>query len=465
MALNELQMKIKLVILLLLLAISHQSLLAQKTSANKNGHFSFNVNFSDYSFSKLAKDSSLAKAFSEINLLKSGKSAFGFGVSYHRSLAQKIGFTGNLGGTFSNFPAHFVKDDSIGQAGFSAYLDALIHLKALKAASTINPFLTAGAGIGYFGSQIAAYAPLGVGLQFNTSKTSYILVQAQWRLALTTGITNDYLFYSLGFASHPIIKKEEKKKAKKPAIPVSSEDKKEKNISLKDTDGDGFDDEKDNCPNEKGTVNGCPDKDNDGIADKDDKCPDIKGTTKYNGCLVPDTDGDGVNDDNDKCITVPGLVRYQGCPIPDSDGDGINDEEDKCPNIAGYLKNQGCPMEVVEGAELISSSENEMSYSIHFDFDRAIITTEAFSILRDVVRVLKADPTLFIKISGHADSIGTNFANMQVSAERAAITKDYFMSYGISAKRITTTFYGATKPKDIHQQWLNRRVEISIYRK
>ena len=67
-----------------------------------------------------------------------------------------------------------------------------------------------------------------------------------------------------------------------------------------------------------------------------------------------------------------------------------------------------------------------------------------------------------INITGHADSQGTDFKNMQVSAERAKVTRDYFMSYNIAASRIQSSYYGATRLIDKVQQWRNRRVEVTI---
>lgn len=87
--------------------------------------------------------------------------------------------------------------------------------------------------------------------------------------------------------------------------------------SIWDADNDGFHTYMyDNCPNEKGTINGCPDSDKDGFPDNLDKCPKEKG--KVNGC--PDSDGDGVLDKDDDCDTLKGLKENNGCPkIPKAD--------------------------------------------------------------------------------------------------------------------------------------------------
>ena len=106
-----------------------------------------------------------------------------------------------------------------------------------------------------------------------------------------------------------------------------------------------------------------------------------------------------------------------------------------------------------------------MTYSINFDYDRAILLPDAFAVLKNIVEILKADKSLRANITGHADNGGTDAGNLRVSADRAKIAKDYFLSYNIAADRIQSSFYGATRPIDNEQQWRNRRVEITILKK
>jgi OmpA-OmpF porin, OOP family len=459
--------------IVLLLCISSTLVNAQNKTGKKRGMLSFSANYSDYGFIKTVKDSSISAAFNRKGLFKSGNSSFGIGLSYWKGLGSHVDFSGNFVGTFSNFPALFVKDDSIGQAGFTPQLDALLHFRAFKDNRLINPFLTGGIGAGYFGKQLAVYAPVGTGIQIHFNAGAYIFIQAQWRMALTDGINEDYMFYSVGFAYQAKAKKE-KKPEPKIEIPVIDTVKKE---SAKDTvgiprvdtdkDDDGVPDIRDNCPDVKGTVTGCPDFDGDGIADKDDQCKDVKGVARYKGCPVPDSDADGVNDDDDDCITIPGLKDNNGCPPAqtDKDGDGVADKDDKCPDIAGTAQNSGCPMQVVEGGKLLKVTSDSMRYYIRFDFDKANITTEAFSLLKQIVQILKADKTLLIKIDGHADNFGLEKYNIQISQDRANIARDYFLSYNIARNRIQTAWFGSAIPYDIHQGWLDRRVEITIYKK
>jgi OOP family OmpA-OmpF porin len=103
-----------------------------------------------------------------------------------------------------------------------------------------------------------------------------------------------------------------------------------------------------------------------------------------------------------------------------------------------------------------------MTYRINFDFDRSNLLPDAFAVLRRIVDILKADNSLRINITGHADNFGTDAGNMRVSADRAKISRDYFLSYNIAANRISSSYYGASRPLDNEQQWRNRRVEITI---
>ncbi len=414
---------------------------AQQLPANNTGYLTYNISLSDYTAAK-----------------KSNSKSFGIGLSYWKALTPTINFSGTLTGTFSNFPKLFVKNDSVGQAGFTTQMDALAHANFFKKDVRINPFLTGGLGAGIFYGHFAAYAPLGAGLQIHFKEGALFMLQAQYRLALTNGITNDYLFYSAGIVQQGIFNKNKKKADVKP-IPVPPVAEVEK-----DTDGDGVPDSKDSCITVKGTLNGCPDTDGDGIADKDDKCPTVAGLAKYNGCPIPDTDGDGINDEEDKCPTVFGVKENNGCPWPDADGDGVPDKDDKCPTVAGKAEYAGCPLPLVDSMAPYKATADSMYYNVNFEYAKEILTTEAVKILQGTIDLLKADNTLHVVIAGHTDSAGSNNFNMQLSAKRAQMVKKYLVSAGVDAKKIITTFYGSKKPLDIIDQSRNRRAEIILYK-
>lgn len=431
---------------LTLTALLFSVLLCSQTSAQKKSSLlSYNISFSDYNTPKAIRDSTLKDVLKDGDWFRTKKKSFGLTIGWWKSLTEKIDFSANLTGTFSNFPAYFIKGDDIGQASFTPQLDALFHLKAFTADAGINPFLTAGLGAGYFSNQVAAYAPLGAGLQFNFSEGAYLIMQMQWRKRLTQGITQDYLQYNIGFAQTTGRKKANSKPAPKISVPA-------------DKDGDGVTDANDGCPDVAGTINGCPDADKDDVADKNDLCPTEKGTVK--GC--PDADADGIADKDDNCKNTAGLARYKGCPIPDSDNDGINDEEDKCPDAAGTALNKGCPDIKPQVKEKVDFE----AQSIQFKFASDELLDVSLKSLYEVASILVENPKLNLSIEAHADNRGLPERNMMWSERRAKAVADYFLNKGIKPERITYKGYGDTQPiadnKTEAGRSKNRRVEMKL---
>jgi len=195
------------------------------------------------------------------------------------------------------------------------------------------------------------------------------------------------------------------------------------------------------------------DSDGDGVVDGKDKCPNTPAGRKVNadGCEF-DSDGDGVVDGSDKCPGTPAgrKVNAEGCEL-DSDGDGIVDGADKCPTV--YAKTaDGCPPPLVlEGVE--------------FDNDKATLRQESFAILDKTAASMQHWADAKIEVGGHTDSVGTDDYNMALSQRRAETVRDYLISKGIAADRLTAKGYGETKPVADNAteegRFKNRRVELT----
>ncbi len=250
-----------------------------------------------------------------------------------------------------------------------------------------------------------------------------------------------------------------------------------------DGDGDGVADKDDRCPNAAGTLSGCPDADGDGVADRDDKCPNAAG--KVSGC--PDGDGDGVADGDDKCPTTAG-DGADGCPsdsdgdgvpndrdacpdtagkvngCPDGDNDGIADKDDKCPKRGGDIDSNGCPKVKTVSAATTSVFTRALR-GIQYETGQAVLRSDSYAILDEVVSIMQADPGLKVTITGHTDNVGDENRNLDLSINRAMAVKTYLESKGISATRLTSSGQGEYRPvadnstREGRQQ--NRRVELT----
>ncbi len=82
---------------------------------------------------------------------------------------------------------------------------------------------------------------------------------------------------------------------------------------------------------------------------------------------------------------------------------------------------------------------------IYFDLDKWNIRSDAALDLAKIVDVLKQNPTMKIDIRSHTDSRQTHKYNETLSDRRAKSTRDWMISEGISADRLTAKGYGETQ--------------------
>ena len=81
-----------------------------------------------------------------------------------------------------------------------------------------------------------------------------------------------------------------------------------------------------------------------------------------------------------------------------------------------------------------------------FDFDSYDLSADARSVLKGDADWLKSNPSVRVEIEGHCDERGTNEYNLALGAKRAQAARDYLVSLGIAADRLSTTSYGEEIP-------------------
>jgi outer membrane protein OmpA-like peptidoglycan-associated protein len=228
-----------------------------------------------------------------------------------------------------------------------------------------------------------------------------------------------------------------------------------------DPDADGICSNVDECPNEPEDFDGfededgCPDDqdtDGDGLVDSIDGCiiepEDRDGYQDNDGCPEPDNDLDRVLDGADQCVNEPedpdGYEDENGCPEDDNDSDHIVDVQDRCPNVPGVPAEEGCPLRLT--AVVIRDDVIEITQQIHFEFDRAVIRSESFYILDEVVVALENFPNITIEVQGHTDSRGEDDYNYWLSRDRAEAVRTYLVSHGVDGGRLTFRGFGESCP-------------------
>jgi len=83
---------------------------------------------------------------------------------------------------------------------------------------------------------------------------------------------------------------------------------------------------------------------------------------------------------------------------------------------------------------------------VFFETDSTQLTAEGMQTLDRQAVWLNQYGQYAIQIEGHADERGTREYNLALGARRAAATRDYLISRGVSPTRLSTVSYGKERP-------------------
>ena len=102
---------------------------------------------------------------------------------------------------------------------------------------------------------------------------------------------------------------------------------------------------------------------------------------------------------------------------------------------------------------------------VFFQMDQSNLTAESQDTLRKQAAWLKQYADVTIQVEGHADERGTREYNIALSARRATATREFLVSQGIEANRISTIAYGKERPValcDAEQCWTQNRRAVTV---
>ena len=101
-----------------------------------------------------------------------------------------------------------------------------------------------------------------------------------------------------------------------------------------------------------------------------------------------------------------------------------------------------------------------------FANNRAQIRPDQRGSLDRAILILRANPTLRIRLDGHTDDTGEAAYNLTLARRRAESVRDYIVVQGIDPERLTVRSFGANRPIASNDtqagRSANRRVELSI---
>ena len=123
-----------------------------------------------------------------------------------------------------------------------------------------------------------------------------------------------------------------------------------------------------------------------------------------------------------------------------------------------YIDKEEVKEEAFDSIPVISKFITKPMY---FEFNSIGIDSSYYSFLDSTLTYLKKDESIFVKINGYTDKLGSHTYNDNLSFLRAEKVAQYLIEKGISTTRVK--WYGNGVCKESYQEeWKYRKVEITI---
>jgi len=121
--------------------------------------------------------------------------------------------------------------------------------------------------------------------------------------------------------------------------------------------------------------------------------------------------------------------------------------------------------DVYTGTDSVEYLAKGVPDRVFFATNESILTTKSRDTLRKQAAWLRENANVNVVIEGHADERGTREYNLALGERRANAAKDYLMTYGVSADRISVISYGKERPVDSGSNplsWSKNRRSVTV---
>ena len=121
--------------------------------------------------------------------------------------------------------------------------------------------------------------------------------------------------------------------------------------------------------------------------------------------------------------------------------------------------------DVYTGQDTVEYLASGVPDRVFFATNETVLTTASRDTLRKQATWLRKNSTINVVLEGHADERGTREYNLALGERRANSAKDYLMTYGISADRISVLSYGKERPVDSGSSplaWSKNRRSVTV---
>jgi peptidoglycan-associated lipoprotein len=123
------------------------------------------------------------------------------------------------------------------------------------------------------------------------------------------------------------------------------------------------------------------------------------------------------------------------------------------------------PTGPVEGSQAHFAQAMSGRDTIYFDTDRYNIDSQDQAALQSQAQYLLQYPNARATVEGHADERGTREYNLALGERRATSARNYLVSLGVPANRLTTVSYGKERPRAVgstESAWAQNRRAVTV---
>ena len=121
--------------------------------------------------------------------------------------------------------------------------------------------------------------------------------------------------------------------------------------------------------------------------------------------------------------------------------------------------------DVYTGSDTVEYLASGVKDRVFFATNESVLTTASRETLRKQAAWLRKNSNINVVLEGHADERGTREYNLALGERRANAVKDYLMTYGVSADRISVISYGKERPVDSGSNplaWSKNRRSVTV---